>query len=113
MSSLPLPQNLADSIASSEDPLRRAWLDRLPGIVRGLARDWGLELDVPFQPGGQCSWVAPARTADGVERVLKVGWLHPGAEREAEALRFWNGNGAVRLHADETLGDTVALRASA
>lgn len=109
MSSLPLPQNLADSIASSEDPLRRAWLDRLPGIVRGLARDWGLELDVPFQPGGQCSWVAPARTADGVERVLKVGWLHPGAEREAEALRFWNGNGAVRLHADETLGDTVAL----
>jgi streptomycin 6-kinase len=41
--------------------------------------------------------------------VLKVGWLHPGAEREAEALRFWDGNGAVRLQADETLGDTVAL----
>jgi streptomycin 6-kinase len=109
VSDLPLPQNLADSIASSEDPQRRAWLDQLPGIVRGLARDWGLELGAPFQPGGQCSWVAPARTADGVRLVLKVGWLHPEAEREAEALRFWDGNGAVRLHADQTLGDTVAL----
>lgn len=109
MSYLPLPQNLADSIVSSDDPERRAWLDRLPGIVRGLARDWELELGAPFQPGGQCSWVAPARTADGAQLVLKVGWLHPEAEREAEALRFWDGNGAVRLHANETLGDTVAL----
>ena len=109
MSYLPLPQNLADSIASSEDLQRRAWLDRLPGIVRGLARDWGLQLGAPFQPGGQCSWVAPARTADGARLVLKVGWLHPEAEHEAEALRFWDGNGAVRLQADQTFGDTVAL----
>jgi streptomycin 6-kinase len=53
--------------------------------------------------------VAPARTADGARFVLKVGWLHPEAEREAEALRFWDGNGAVRLHADQILSDTVAL----
>lgn len=106
---LPLPQNLADNIAVSQDPQRRAWLDRLPVMVRDLARNWGLELGAPFQPGGQCSWVAPARTADGARLVLKVEWLHPEAEREAGALRFWNGNGAVRLHADQILEDTVAL----
>jgi streptomycin 6-kinase len=109
MSDLPLPQNLTDSIASSEDPQRHAWLDRLPGIVRGLARQWSLELGAPFQPGGQCAWVAPARTADGEQVVLKVEWLHAEAEQEAEALRFWDGNGAVRLHHDDILGDTVAL----
>ena len=109
MSDLPLPKNLADSIADSQDPQRRAWLDRLPGMVGGLARSWGLELGAPFQPGGQCSWVAPARTVDGARLVLKVEWLHPGAEREADALRFWDGNGAVRLLADEILDDTVAL----
>jgi streptomycin 6-kinase len=53
--------------------------------------------------------VAPARTADGARLVLKVEWLHPEAEREAASLRFWDGNGAVRVHADEILGDTVAL----
>ena len=82
MSDLALPKNLADSIADSQDPQRRAWLDRLPGMVRRLARNWRLELGAPFQPGGQCSWVAPARTADGARLVLKVGWLHPGAKRQ-------------------------------
>ena len=106
---LPLPKNLAGSIAADQDPQRRAWLDRLPGIVRCLARNWELELSAPFQPGGQCSWVAPARTADGARLVLKVEWRHPEAEREAAALRFWGGNGAVRVHADEILEDTVAL----
>jgi streptomycin 6-kinase len=109
MNDLPLPRNLADSIASTEDPQRLAWLERLPGIVRGLAHDWDLELGTPFQPGGQCSWVAPARAADGARLVLKVELLHPEAEREADALRFWDGNGAARIHADAILGDTIAL----
>ncbi len=109
MSELPLPRNLADSIGASEDSQPYGWLDRLAGTVYGLARDWDLELGAPFQPGGQCSWVAPARTPDGARLVLKVGWLHPEAEREADALRFWDGNGAVRLYAAEIRGDTVAL----
>jgi len=106
---LPLPSNLVDSIAADPDPKRRAWLDRLPGIVASLSRQWQLELGSPFEPGGQCSWVAPVRSAAGERLVLKVGWLHPEAEREAGALRFWDGNGAVRLHAEDTRADTVAL----
>jgi streptomycin 6-kinase len=63
----------------------------------------------PFEPGGQCAWVAPVRDRDGLELVLKVEWLHPEAADEADGLREWNGKGAVRLHAAEEFDDTVAL----
>jgi streptomycin 6-kinase len=38
-----------------------------------------------------------------------VGWRHPEAEHEADALRLWNGRGAVRLHAAHACGSTSAL----
>jgi streptomycin 6-kinase len=38
-----------------------------------------------------------------------VGWLHPEALHEASALRFWDGDGTVRLLADAMLPDTAAL----
>ncbi len=41
--------------------------------------------------------------------MLKVGWRHPEAEHEAEGLQFWNGDGAVRLHAVERFDDTIGL----
>lgn len=66
-------------------------------------------MGAPFQPGGQTAWVAPVRDADGTEMVLKVGWRHPEALHEAEGLRAWGGNGAVRLLTARELEDTVAL----
>ncbi len=102
-----MPELLARRVAS--EPERRGWLARLPGLVAETAQRWSLDLDEPFQPGGQCAWVAPALTASGERLVLKIGWLHPEAMREADGLRFWAGNGAVRLHAAEHRGDTVAL----
>jgi streptomycin 6-kinase len=108
-SDLSLPANLVASIGSDSDPHRHEWLERLPATVAGIARRWELALGSPFQPGGQCSWVAPARTADGAEVVLKVGWLHPEALHEASALRLWDGNGAVVLRGEEVLSDTIAL----
>jgi streptomycin 6-kinase len=41
--------------------------------------------------------------------VLKVGWRHDESEHEADALRIWNGHGAVRLHAAHVSGHTSAL----
>jgi len=41
--------------------------------------------------------VHPVRTAAGSPAVLKLGWPHPEAEHEHLALRYWDGNGAVRL----------------
>lgn len=41
--------------------------------------------------------------------MLKVGWRHDESEHEADALRVWNGHGAVRLHGAYVSGHTSAL----
>jgi len=99
MAVFPVPRYLAET-ASREDGLR-AWIADLPGIVAGLAGRWSLWVGEPFQPGGQCSWTAPATGPDGAELVLKVGFRFPGGEErdEAAGLRIWDGNGTVRLQA--------------
>jgi len=77
--------------------------------VAKLAEQWSLTVGAPFQPGGQTAWVALARDAAGDEMVMKVGWRHPEALHEAEGLREWAGEGAVRLFAAQNLGDTTGL----
>ncbi len=42
--------------------------------------------------------------------VVKVIWRHPEAEHEADALRCWDGDGAVRVHGTlDVDAETVAL----
>ena len=81
----------------------------VPTTVAKLAERWSLTVGAPFQPGGQTAWVAPVHDAAGSEMVLKVGWRHPEALHEAEGLRAWAGQGAVRLYAAQELDDTVGL----
>ncbi|WP_187363765.1 aminoglycoside phosphotransferase family protein [Streptomyces piniterrae] len=83
--------------AMRRTPSGRAWLDRLPGIVREIEERWELRLGAPFH-GGSCSWVAPAAGPDGEPAVLKVTWPHREADGEAPALHAWGSHGAVRLH---------------
>jgi streptomycin 6-kinase len=85
---------------------------------------WSLTVGEPFQPGGQTAWVAPAWTASardagardasggdglGAGLVLKIGWPHAEGAHEADGLRAWAGNGAVRLRAAHDFGDATAL----
>jgi streptomycin 6-kinase len=101
MAAIRVPRYLAESAtASGEDDLR-AWVARLHETVADFACRWSLRVGEPFEPGGRCSWVAPATDAAGTDLVLKVGYRFPGGEErdEAAGLRLWNGNGAVRLHA--------------
>ncbi len=107
MRDFPLPELLVSRVGS--EPEGRDWLARLPDFVAGIALRWDLELGAPFQPGGQCAWVAPAVAPTGERLALKVGRLHPEAMGEADGLRFWDGNGIVRLHAAYQRDDTVAL----
>ena len=102
-----IPRLLARAAASN--PELRSWTLTLPEVVRRLAERWALSIGEPFEPGGQCSWVAPARNDLGDDRVLKVGWSHPEAAHEADALRLWDGDGAVRLHAADAFDRTTAL----
>jgi len=81
----------------------------LPRVVDDLARRWSLELGRPFQPGGTASWVAPARRRSGERVVLKVAWRHDEALHEADGLRAWDGDGAVRLLDAVVDRETAAL----
>jgi len=84
-------------------PERVGWLAALPDRVEELTERWGLHLGEPFEPGGNCSWVAPGTNADGDEIVLKVAWRHAEAMHEAEGLAALGGQGAVEVYAFEHL----------
>ena len=74
-----------------------AWLRGLPDLLSRLAARWGLTLGAHLQELSY-NYVAPAVRADGARCVLKVGRHHDGELRtETEALRLWDGQGAVRL----------------
>jgi streptomycin 6-kinase len=102
----PMPRNL---VYAAEKEGRQAWLATLPRVVKELEERWSLEVHAPFQPGGQTAWVAPARNDASGDLVLKVAWRHTEAAQEADGLRQWNGEGAVRLHATEEFDETTAL----
>lgn len=74
----------------------RDWLRELPARVTRCAEKWGLRLNPPYRQS-QVSIVFPATRRDGEPVALKIQWPHPESEHEHEALRAWNGNGAVRL----------------
>jgi streptomycin 6-kinase len=67
------------------------------GRRRALNLPWDLELGDPFEAPFS-KLVAPVRLADGTEAVLKIP-VDDDTEsvHEPEALRFWDGQGAVRL----------------
>jgi streptomycin 6-kinase len=78
----------------------RAWLERLPAIVAACAEQWSLTIGDPF-PAAGASLALPATTQEGQAAVLKVCFPHHESEHEADALRAWDGNGAVRLLAHD------------
>ena len=99
MAAFPVPEYLAETAAG--EPAVAQWLTGLPQVIASLASRWSVSVGEPFEPGGQCSWTAPATGASGAALVLKAGFLFPGGEEgdEAVGLRVWDGNAAVRLHA--------------
>jgi streptomycin 6-kinase len=103
---VPIPPRLAE--AALRDG-RQSWVAALPATVAALRNRWSLTIGEPYEPGGHTAWVAPAKDSGGTPAVLKVAWRHPEAEHEADGLRFWNGQGTVRLLATERLHDTIAL----
>jgi streptomycin 6-kinase len=104
-----LPENLVDSVRSDRSAQRDAWLAALPRLVDEFARRWSLTLGPPFQPGGRCAWVAPARDRAGRDLVLKLAWRHEEAIHEADGLRDGDGDGAVRLRDHATDDSTSVL----
>lgn len=88
---------------------REWWSETIPSVVEELEARWSLRIGRPFANSGGPSWVAPARWVDGTHVVVKLTWRHPEADFEADALRRWNGAGAVLLHAAAEFTDTLVL----
>ncbi|HXU25035.1 MAG TPA: aminoglycoside phosphotransferase family protein, partial [Tepidiformaceae bacterium] len=121
MMKLRIPSGL-QATADTGAAMSHEWLAELPARVEELSGRWGLELGEPFEPGGNCSWVAPGTDGSGREVVLKVAWRHTEALHEAEGLAAVGGRGAVEVYAfehmapshgrtllDGDVGDTTAL----
>ena len=81
-----------------------AWVEGLPGLLAGLARDWGLDLGRPV-PGGSNSYVVRATCADGASAVLKVALDDDGLANQIRVLEVADGRGYARvLRADPNCG---------
>lgn len=91
-----IPAPLQQQVSQFGDEGER-WLNGLPEQVAALERRWRCRTGPAFDHGGAVSWVAPVECEDGSEAVLKIGFPHDEARFEADALRFLDGHGAVRL----------------
>ena len=77
-----------------------AWLGALPTLIADCVDRWSLRLATPYADA-HVSFTAAATTPDGVVVVLKIQFPHPECEHEGDALRRWDGDGAVRLLAED------------
>ena len=88
------------------------WLDELPALIAAALQRWPGRLGEPFD-GGVTSWVAPLDRIDGSPAVLKIPHVDRETRHEPDALRAWDGNGAVRLlDHDPTTGALLLERAT-
>jgi streptomycin 6-kinase len=84
------------------------WLERFPSLKRDLCTRWGIALGEPFELS--YNFVVAARRGT-VDAVLKLGVPNPELSSEIEALRAFEGRGAVRLlEADAELGALLIER---
>lgn len=73
-----------------------SWLEALPDIFEAACQTFDLTCIGRPYSGGCVSYVVPARRNDEAV-VLKLQFQHRESECEADALKHWDGNGAVRL----------------
>lgn len=80
--------------------LGERWLTELPGLLGDLERRWSIEAGSSL-PGGTTSYVARARTRDGLDAVLKVALPSADFTAQVRTLRLAEGRGYARLLADD------------
>jgi len=92
-----IPLDLSSTVSAWKGDVASRWLDALPEMLAVAERRWGITIGRPYDPGGATSFVAPAVTSQGTTVVYKCTIPHSEAEGEAEALRVYSGDGAVRV----------------
>ena len=84
------------------------WLERVPDLVAECVEEWGLQLGEPYV-GGAAGHAQQAELPDGTPGVLKVWFPHRESEHEPDALVLWNGEGAVRLLAQDPSRSAILI----
>jgi streptomycin 6-kinase len=96
VTALEIPDEVVRMNLSANGAAGRAWLGSLPGLVEELTDRWSLTIGPAFA-GGAVGFVAPAERRGGDRLVLKVSFVDEETQHEPDALRHWDGDGAVRL----------------
>ncbi len=86
-----------------------AWLTALPETLSELCVKWDLRVGEPFS-GASVSYTVPALRGEQ-QLVLKIQWPHEECVHEADALRVWGGDGAVRLFDHDSQRHALLLEA--
>jgi len=96
-----LPAGLVEATLRREGAAGQDWLESLPSAVAQFCDRWGCDVDgAPWH--GDVALVLPVRRA-AMAAALKISLPYSGHRGEADALRCFNGHGAVRLlDADDT-----------
>ncbi|MCG5467564.1 aminoglycoside phosphotransferase family protein [Micromonospora sp. LAH09] len=81
-------------------PAGRTWLATLPTWLAECTERWSLRLGPPFRYA-YASLAMPADLPDGTAAVLKLQYPDEDSRHEADALAQWNGDGAIRLLAQD------------
>jgi len=93
--SLHLPLIFLRNIRNSFGDEGQHWLGNLPSLLKEAAEKWDLTLGEPLLLS--YNYVCAAQRADGTEVVLKIGVANREFLSELTALRYFNGDGCVRL----------------
>ncbi|MFJ6935232.1 aminoglycoside phosphotransferase family protein [Streptomyces sp. NPDC101132] len=104
-----VPRELYEAQVEFNGEAGRAFVTALPGRAAAFLDRWGLRPDGPPMHG-MCALVLPVtRAADGARAVLKLQLRDEETAGEAAALRAWDGQGAVRLLAEDPVTGTMLL----
>jgi len=90
--SLKIPKKLEHLAKTESGP---EWIASLPSLLAELSHAWSLTVGSPYQ-ASSVSYTAPAEQG-GLPVVLKIQWPHDECVYEMDALRCWDGVGAVQL----------------
>ncbi|MEU8351662.1 aminoglycoside phosphotransferase family protein [Streptomyces sp. NPDC048845] len=103
-----VPEALAEAHAEYEGEAGRAWTAALPGLAASFLERWELHRDGPVSHG-VAALIVPVTGADGARAVLKLQPVTDETSGEPDALRAWDGDGAVRLLRHDAETGTMLL----
>jgi streptomycin 6-kinase len=103
-----IPPELRETMLDWFGPEGQRWIEVLPEKVQRLAEEWSLEVGEPFA-GGSASLVLAVDDNDGAPAALKIPYLDDENFAEADALRHYAGEGAVRLYKHDPVTGAMLL----